>query len=488
MKTKNAIFFLFGLVFLFFSNGRWSFPLAAWLYPVFFLFVSRNLNNKYTYITVPILIGICLQLSFWNFTSRNTTNVLFYIPYFAGIIFGLIFLADRLLYNKEKNFRSTLFFPLLYTSVDFLNNLFNPFGNTGILGYSQFTFLPFAQLASLTGMWGLTFMITWFGSVAHWFFDRQEEWALVKKGVVIYAAILVAILSYGSMRLVLPLQNSSVRVAGIHTSDKENDGKEFWKHLAKKDTVSFKKATAVQLTNLISKTRLESRAGAKIVLWSEVSPTVLLSQGDSVKRVLETLAKELGIYLIANPYLASTGERKPENKIWFFNDQGEIVMTHFKYGGNFLEGSVEGDRKLKTIDTEFGRLSSLICWDADFPSVVKQVGKLDTDILFNPASDWREIDPIHAIVAAFRSIENGVSLVRQTRNGLSLMTDPRGKVISQMDHFENTEWVNVGCVPNKKIWTLYPVVGDVFGWLAILTWIVLVAIEFKSSINHTIRK
>ncbi len=479
MKTKNAIFFLLGLVFLFFSNGRWSFSLAAWLYPLFFLFVSRNLNNKYTYITVPMLIGICLQLSFWNFTSRNTANVLFYIPYFAGIIFGLIFFVDRFVYNKERSFLSTLFFPLLYTSIDFLNNLFNPFGNTGILGYSQFTFLPFAQLASLTGMWGLTFMITWFGSVVHWVYDRQD-WPTVKKGVLIYAAIFVLILSYGSIRLVLPLQNSSVRVAGIHTSDKETDGKEFWKYLATKDTLSFKKATTAQLTNLIIKTKHEAQAGAKIVLWSEVSPTVLLSQGDSVKGVLQTLVKELGIYLVANPYLASTGNQKPENKIWFFNPQGKLAMTHYKYGGNFLEGSVEGDKKLKVIETEFGKLTSAICWDADFPSVVKQVGILKADILFNPASDWREIDPIHAIVAAFRSIENGCSLVRQTRNGLSIITDPRGKVISQMDHFENTEWINVAYVPNKNVWTLYPLIGDLFGWLALISAFTLIAFRVYS--------
>lgn len=48
------------------------------------------------------------------------------------------------------------------------------------------------------------------------------------------------------------------------------------------------------------------------------------------------------------------------------------------------------------------------------------------------------------------------------------MTDPRGKVISQMDHFRNTSWVTVGQVPNKKWFSLYPVIGDLFGWLSFL--------------------
>jgi apolipoprotein N-acyltransferase len=48
------------------------------------------------------------------------------------------------------------------------------------------------------------------------------------------------------------------------------------------------------------------------------------------------------------------------------------------------------------------------------------------------------------------------------------MTDPRGKIIAQMDHFKNTSWVTVGQVPNKRWFTLYPVIGDLVGWLSLL--------------------
>lgn len=151
-----------------------------------------------------------------------------------------------------------------------------------------------------------------------------------------------------------------------------------------------------------------------------------------------------------------------------FSPNGDLVASHYKYGGNFLEETVEGNKIIKTTKTAFGNLTGIVCWDGDFPSIVKQVGKENTDILFIPASDWEAINPLHSIIGAFRGIENGCSVVRQTRNGLSFMNDPRGKTITQMDHYQTNSWTMTGQVPNKKIWSLYPLIGDLFGWLSII--------------------
>jgi apolipoprotein N-acyltransferase len=326
-------------------------------------------------------------------------------------------------------------------------------------------------------MWGLTFMITWFASVANWAYNHYADGRTTKKGILVYAVIFMMVLAYGSIRLLMPLPNDTVRIAGIHTTDKEKGGKEFWKALAKKDTIRFHQLSRVQINSLTAATVKEANAGAKIILWSEVSPTILKRQEDRLMIELKNLALQLKIYLIANPYSATIDDTKPENKLWIFSPQGELVFTHYKYGGNFMEGSAEGDQQLKIIHTPFGNLSGIICWDADFPAVVTQVGLLNADIVFNPASDWKEIDPLHTVVATFRGIENGCSWVRQTRNGLSVMTDPRGKIISSMDHFKTGNWVNKGDVPTKKIGSLYPIIGDLFGWIAITALILLTLVS-----------
>jgi apolipoprotein N-acyltransferase len=464
---KNIVLLLVGAFFVYFSNGRYSFALAAWLFPIFFLQVSRQEKSIYSYLVIPLLVAVSGQLAFWRFTYDNTSSILFFLPFILGLPMGLLFFLDKLLYSKQKGFAATLIFPLLYTSFDFLLNLFNPFGTLGILGYSQFDFLAFSQLASITGMWGLTFMITWFGSVVYWFLENDSPKGKIKHGITIYISLFILILVYGSIRLNIPLANSTVKIAGIHCQDKRVDGEKMNEYLEKKDTVNFKIISDTIINRLIQETIKQSNSGAKIIVWSEISSKILKQDEDSLITLFKSLARQQNIYLLTTPYtINSVSVSKPENKILLFSPNGELVLTHYKYGGNFMEGTVQGDKIIKAVNTEYGKLSAIICWDGDFPTIVKQVGKLQSDILFVPASDWEQIDPAHSVVTVFRGIENGCSVIRQTRNGLSIVTDPRGKVISQMDHFKNTSWVTVAQVPNKKWFTLYPIVGDLFGWLS----------------------
>ncbi|MEO6732519.1 MAG: nitrilase-related carbon-nitrogen hydrolase [Ferruginibacter sp.] len=467
-KPINIIgLLLFGAFFLYLSNGRFSIAFAAWLFPIFLLQVSRNEKKIFSYLVIPLIFGICSQLSFWKFTYSHAGNILFYIPLTGGLIYGLLFFIDHLAYSKIKGFAATLIFPLAYTSFDFLLNLFNPFGSTGILGYSQFEFLSFSQLAAITGMCGLTFMVTWFSSVISWFINNDADRKSAKRGITIYLSILVLILVYGGIRLQLPLQRGTIKISALHTHDKDVEGIEMQQSLEKKDTIAFKKISNAIVQQLINTTIIEARAGAKIIMWSEISPKILKTDEDSLALLLKTIAQQQKIYLMATPFSVVTNGSKSENKILLFSPTGELVLKHTKYGGNFMEGTVEGDKTIKTVSTPYGKLSALICWDADFPSIVKQAGKSNTDILLIPASDWKEIDPLHTIIAIFRGIENGCSVVRQTRNGLSIMTGPTGKIIAQVDHFGTGSWVMTGQVPNKKIWALYPIIGDLFGWLAI---------------------
>jgi apolipoprotein N-acyltransferase len=466
---KNIALLLVAAIFFYFSNGRYSFALAAWLFPIFFLQVSRQEKSIYSYLFIPLLVGVTCQLAFWKFTYDNTSSILFFLPFILGLPMGLLFFFDKLLYSKNKGFAATLIFPLLYTSFDFLLNLFNPFGTLGILGYSQFDFLAFSQLASITGMWGLTLMITWFGSVVYWFLENDSPKEKIKQGVTIYISILILILVYGSVRLNMPLANSTVKIAGIHFQDKRVDGEKMNEYLKKKDTANFKIISDTIINRLIQETIKQSNSGAKIIVWAEISSKILKQDEDSLITLFKSLARQQNIYLLTTPYtINSVSDSKPENKILLFSPNGELALTHYKYGGNFMEGTVQGDKIIKAVTAEYGKLSAIICWDGDFPSIVKQVGKLQSDILFVPASDWEQIDPAHSIVTVFRGIENGCSVIRQTRNGLSIMTDPRGKIISQMDHFKSTSWVTVGQVPNKKWFTLYPIIGDFFGWLSFL--------------------
>jgi apolipoprotein N-acyltransferase len=106
--------------------------------------------------------------------------------------------------------------------------------------------------------------------------------------------------------------------------------------------------------------------------------------------------------------------------------------------------------------------------------VVSQAGRNGTDILLSPSLDIRAIDPLHAQMAVFRAIENGVSVVRESDNGLSVIAGPYGRILASVDHFTTSERVIVAQVPTQGVPTLYSVIGDLFGWLAVVGSVVIV--------------
>ena len=74
-------------------------------------------------------------------------------------------------------------------------------------------------------------------------------------------------------------------------------------------------------------------------------------------------------------------------------------------------------------------MATAICFDADFPEFIRQAGLGSADLLIVPANEWREIKNLHAQMAAFRAIENGVPLIRPAASGISTAVDPWGRVL-----------------------------------------------------------
>jgi apolipoprotein N-acyltransferase len=106
--------------------------------------------------------------------------------------------------------------------------------------------------------------------------------------------------------------------------------------------------------------------------------------------------------------------------------------------------------------------------------MVLQAGRNGTDILLAPSLEYRAIDPIHAHMAIYRAVENGVTLVRQADNGLSFVVDPYGRVLAAMDHWTASERVLLAQVPAEAgVFTIYPYIGDLFAWLSVVGFVII---------------
>jgi apolipoprotein N-acyltransferase len=90
------------------------------------------------------------------------------------------------------------------------------------------------------------------------------------------------------------------------------------------------------------------------------------------------------------------------------------------------------------------------------------------DLLFVPSNDWAAVKDIHAGMATFRAVENGLSIYRQTGSGVSIVTDAFGRTLHRVDSAEETGTSDFAAIqtvatPISSVTTVYPIIGDVFG-------------------------
>ncbi len=479
-----------GILFFAFGTPRWTIPLAAWLAPVFLLRFVR---------TQPLLRGMLLLLLASELVLTLALQGVvpysgaFYYPIVFGIAVGgiLPYLIDRLLAPRLGGLLGTLVFPLAGTTVGYLF----AFGSTGTMLYSVYTQygnLPLMQLVSVTGIWGITFLMSWFASLVNWAWERGFAWPRVRGGAALYASLLALVLLFGGARLALfPAQGSTVRVAGISPSqapvaaaDKQvsmqapMSGTE-----TQAERALISQANAPVFDELLALSETEARAGAKIILWPECSGGVTLVQEDEVGLLerASTLARTTGTYLdlglcelLSHPVQSSFFT----DEIILIDPTGSVVWRYEKAHPVPGEPWPAGDGQVPTVQTPYGRLANVVCFDADFPGTMRQAGQAGADIMLVPSNDWREIDPYHTQLITFRAIENGYSLVRQTSNGLAMTADYEGNVLGASDYFTTDPQVMVAYVPMQGVHTIYATIGDLFAWLSIAGLVVLIGVAF----------
>jgi apolipoprotein N-acyltransferase len=157
------------------------------------------------------------------------------------------------------------------------------------------------------------------------------------------------------------------------------------------------------------------RAGAKIVVWPEASPTgaaVLQEDEPALIQRVGTLAKQEGIYLDMGlaVFLPDVGLRPfVEDEAVLLDPTGHVVWTYEKtHPAPGDQGVIVlGDGKVPLVESPYGRLANVICYDADYPGMMPQAGQAGADLLLVPADDIQAADPAHAQDATFRAIENG---------------------------------------------------------------------------------
>ena len=470
MRTKKKSYLYLGIAFLLMLVSNWTYtiPLAAWLYPLFlmrFLRLEKAAWGLSLGGASSIAAGIIM--TWWTLSNEMlfSSSVRVLSGTASGVFVFLPFLADRLTSPRIGGFASTLVFPMAYTAMEYLMSFHGYRSTWGSLAYTQYGNLALVQMVSVTGIWGLTFLVAWFASVINWAWTRRIDGPWVKQGLLLYACVLAVLLLTGGARLVFfPPDGETTRVATI------TKPKEFHSLFPINETrESLCANTAEEQAYFLKKTGEAAIRGAKIVLWQEVAVFIYREDEPAFMGKVQTLAKEKGIYL--GMTVCAFPEDYPAgpwvNKMILLGPSGDILGEYVKAKPSMLEPIQPGDGRIPMPDTPHGKIAGVICCDATFPGYIRRTGRANIGLLLVPALVWEGVDPFYTRMNTFRAIENGCSLIQATGEGLSMAVDHQGRVLSAMDYRRTTPKIMMADIPIRNVNTLYAGMGDIFGWLCV---------------------
>ncbi|HVK81729.1 MAG TPA: carbon-nitrogen hydrolase family protein [Verrucomicrobiae bacterium] len=181
-------------------------------------------------------------------------------------------------------------------------------------------------------------------------------------------------------------------------------------------------------------------------------------KGDPELLAWGRVAQELGVWLLMGSGAIATGDGKVFNRSFFFDPDGKIVARYDKInlfdvtlGGteNYRESdTVQGGGQAVVIDGPMGaKLGLTICYDVRFAPLYASLARAGAEIIAVPAAFTVPTGQAHwEILLRARAIETGSFVIAPAQGGHhedgratwghSMIIDPWGKVLAQLDHDE----------------------------------------------------
>jgi len=453
-NIKAHWFLLTGILTMALSHMTISIDILGWFSMVPFLIylsITRGLKSR--------LLFVLALIAAWSIIVMKIISppIPYMLIFMYSIPISLFHLPAYLIWAKYKDRRySVLLFPAMMVVLEWIQYTFTPLASWGVAAYTQKESIYVLQSISIFGMAGLSFMIYWVNiSIANILVKKERSFITC----ILPIASLSLLILFGALRyeksnfkgvdtITLAAVGTDSEVGGIPLPTWDKNEKD--------------------IEEIFKRTKTATDFGAEIVAWNEGAFYLKAINEESWIDSIKQLAQNTEVTLVASyVLLISESPFMYENKYLLIDSNGHVLNTYLKHQPVPGEPAIKGTEPLQTFNVEGTNLGGVICYDYDFPYLAKEYGNLKADIVAVPSSDWRGIDPLHTKMAAFRAIEQGHSVLRSTRFGLSAAINPYGKMASQMSSFDINNKIMISQLPAKGITTAYSLIGDILVYLCI---------------------
>lgn len=377
-----------------------------------------------------------------------------------ALVFALCALLYRRLLRSGHVLSATLSVPALWVAVEYVNNLGSPHGTWGSMAYGQMDALPVIQVAAVTGLWGISFLLLLAPAALAALLTPTAPRRARIVAVGTAALLVAASLGYGAWRLAAPA-TGSLRIGLVS--------------LEKPVRPALDSAAGEALeTRYVEAIRRLAGDGARVIVIPETS---FATPAASVP-AFATLARQDGLTLD----IGIDGKEDPHaerNMVMVFQPDAASPATYFKHHliPGFEQQYTPGEHY--TMLDGSPRIGLAICKDMDFHDIGRAYAARDAQLLLVPAWDFGVDGWLHSRMAILRGVESGFAIARAARSGRLTLSDDRGRVVAEASS-EAHDAELVGDLPLHETHTLYARWGDWFAWLDLVGLAACLVLAFLS--------
>lgn len=446
---------LLSAILYFYSTGLNAIGPLIFIAPLPVLIVAYRSSGRTTF-TISFLAYALGGLNIAGYLSRLApVSVVIVSILVPAIVFSLSVFASRAAALRLKPCLAAFVFPSVWTTYEYLLSLVSPHGTAGSIAYTQTDFLLLIQIASLTGIWGITFMIGLVPSSLAIAWHIRDSGKQIIHTLTAPIALVLFVIVFGWIRLAQPEPDTPIPV-GLAATDTS---------IAHFRTTDFQQALPVVQAYARRAAQLAAK-GARVLVLPEKFVGVTGEYYTRIYSILEEAARDNHVTIIAG--LNDIEARENFNEAKVFSPEGITLCYDKRYFVPVIESNYY--RGNAPLVFPFYRVTAgvEICKDMDFPSWSRQYGERDVNILFVPAWDFTIDGRLHSRMALMRGVEDGFSIVRCAQQGLLTVSDYKGRIVAEKSSSSAPEVSLLGSVRPGPGRTFYAVAADWFAWLNIL--------------------
>jgi apolipoprotein N-acyltransferase len=442
----------------YFGNGLEPWWPLMWFAPLPVLLFA--LRSKWWAAAVTAVAVMMLgNLNMWSYFTKTLGMPGFAwvgIFFAAGGVFAAGVLLFRVLVLNGAVWSGLLALPAVWVTSEYVRNVTSPHGSAGSLAYSQLKFLPFLQLASITGPWGMSFVLLLFpAAIAIGLHMRQTSPKCALQVAAAGVGVVAAVLVFGAVRLALPQKQMQKVKVGLITSDEKAN-----------DTVTDPGADTERLfRDYAREAERLATDGAQAIVMPEKLGVTLEGKAAGTDAVLQSVAGQTGATIVAGVVHVDAPVKYNQARIYV---PGSVVQRYDKqhmlppFESNLTPGT-----SLQVLPRPQQKWGVAICKDMDFASPARLYGEAGTGLMLVPGWDFVVDGRWHGHIAVMRGVEDGFSIARAAKNGFLTVSDDRGRIVGEVSSSSAPFATLLVDVPAAHSWTVYQLLGDSFAWVAV---------------------